>query len=158
PTAAIAKIVLLSGIFQTSHVQPVGPLLMQSGRGPFPATRSPYRSTLDCQSRLDSRESRITVGHRPREGFVPLPDRPRRARSMVEPILVPGGAGFIGAYVVRRLLSEGCRVVVYDMQVRDNTLSLLPDIPTVGSDLLIEPGAITNGQLLLDVCRRHEVA
>ena len=37
--------------------------------------------------------------------------------------LVIGGAGFIGAYVVKALLAAGEEAVVYDLMLADNTLN-----------------------------------
>jgi UDP-glucose 4-epimerase len=77
---------------------------------------------------------------------------------MTRTVLVTGGAGFIGAYVTRRLLAEGRRVVVYDLNPRGNVLDLLlPEHATKGDALIIETGEITDGFRLMSLCRKHEV-
>ncbi|MCX5515769.1 hypothetical protein C3941_06005 [Kaistia algarum] len=77
---------------------------------------------------------------------------------MTQTVLVTGGAGFIGAYVTRRLLKEGMRVVVYDMQPRGNVLDLLmPDRESTRNAPILESGEITDGFRLLSLCRQHNV-
>jgi len=73
-------------------------------------------------------------------------------------VLVTGGAGFIGAYVTRRLVNEGKRVVVYDLQPRGNVLDLLlPGHPASAHPPVMEQGEITDAFKLLALCRRHEI-
>ena len=77
---------------------------------------------------------------------------------MAKTVLVTGGAGFIGAYMVRRLLAEGVDVVVYDQQPRGNVLDLLlPELSAGGTRIRIETGEITDAVRLLSLCRRHGV-
>jgi UDP-glucose 4-epimerase len=76
---------------------------------------------------------------------------------MVETAVVTGGAGFIGAYVTRRLLADGWRVVVYDAHPDGNVLSMLLPDWTAHGDLVVEAGPIDDGAYLLELCRRHNV-
>jgi len=76
---------------------------------------------------------------------------------MTRTVLITGGAGFIGAYVTRRLLREGMRVVVYDIQPNGNVLDLLPGWQGVGHAPVMERGEITDGLALMALCRKHEV-
>ena len=77
---------------------------------------------------------------------------------MTKTVLITGGAGFIGAYVTRRLLSEGLRVVVYDLQPRGNVLDLLvPDHQSAANAPILEGGEITDGFRLLSLCRKYNV-
>ncbi len=77
---------------------------------------------------------------------------------MASTVLVTGGAGFIGAYVTRRLIAEGWRVVVYDANPVGNVLTmLLPDAASHAS-ISIETGAITDRAHILALCRQQGVA
>jgi nucleoside-diphosphate-sugar epimerase len=77
---------------------------------------------------------------------------------MTTTILVTGGAGFIGAYVTRRLISEGFRVVVYDLHPRGNVLDLLmPGHAELENAPILEAGEVTDGFRLMALCRRYGV-
>jgi nucleoside-diphosphate-sugar epimerase len=77
---------------------------------------------------------------------------------MTKTVLVTGGAGFIGAYVTRRLLDEGSRVVVYDLQPRGNVLDLLlPNHQGGDNPPILETGEITDGFKLMGLCRRYGI-
>jgi nucleoside-diphosphate-sugar epimerase len=70
-------------------------------------------------------------------------------------VLVTGGAGFIGAYVVRSLLESGHTVVVFDREPANNALDLVPHGDEVPIDVVA--GDICDGDLLTELCRRHDV-
>jgi nucleoside-diphosphate-sugar epimerase len=72
-------------------------------------------------------------------------------------VLVTGGAGFIGSYVVRDLLERGDRVVVYDRVFDGNALDRLRPHPANEAELTTVEGAITDGGRILRLCQREEV-
>jgi nucleoside-diphosphate-sugar epimerase len=75
-------------------------------------------------------------------------------------VLVLGGAGFVGAYVVRRLLDCGERVLVYDAAPGGNSLTRVfgeYDAEQPSSRLTIERGTLTDAWRLLRTCERHGV-
>jgi nucleoside-diphosphate-sugar epimerase len=76
---------------------------------------------------------------------------------MIGTVLVTGGAGFIGAYVTRRLLADSWRVVVFDAHPSGNVLTILMPDAAVTGEIVIESGAITDGSLILELCRRHRI-
>ena len=77
---------------------------------------------------------------------------------MTRTVLVTGGAGFIGAYVTRRLMQEGMRVVVFDLQPRGNVLDLLmPDHQGATNAPVLIQGEITDAFHLMAACRQHDV-
>jgi UDP-glucose 4-epimerase len=72
-------------------------------------------------------------------------------------VLVTGGAGFIGSYVVRDLLARGDRVLAYDLLPRGNALpAVLGDSATDGR-LEWASGSVVDGWQLRHLCARHEV-
>ena len=69
------------------------------------------------------------------------------------PVLVTGGAGFAGSYIVRRLLDEGHRVVVYDLA------DLRPEsrfvIGPEADGVPVERGSIDSWPRLFEAVQRH---
>ncbi|MBS1860771.1 MAG: NAD(P)-dependent oxidoreductase [Actinobacteria bacterium] len=72
------------------------------------------------------------------------------------PVLVTGGAGFAGAYVVRELLDRDRRVVVYDLnEPRSESRHVVG--PRLG-EVVIERGSIDDWTRLLQVFAEHRPA
>jgi nucleoside-diphosphate-sugar epimerase len=71
-------------------------------------------------------------------------------------VLVTGGAGFLGSYVVRDLLRAGEEVIVLDSIVTLNALDSVLE-PHHRERLSIEQGDVTDGWRLLRLCERHGV-
>ena len=65
--------------------------------------------------------------------------------------LVTGGAGYIGAHVVRALRAEGLPVVVFD-DLSTGAKERVPD------DVPLVAGSVLDGDLLAEVLREHDVA
>jgi UDP-glucose 4-epimerase len=76
--------------------------------------------------------------------------------SLQPHVLVTGGAGFLGSYVVRDLLRLGRDVVVFDHTVVSNALDSVLE-PSDRAGLRLEHGDITDGWRLLRLCERHGV-
>jgi nucleoside-diphosphate-sugar epimerase len=71
----------------------------------------------------------------------------------VRPVLVTGGAGFAGSYVVRGLLDGGDRVVVYDLaDYRDESRFVIGDHI---EDVVTERGSIDNWPAVVAAVERY---
>jgi UDP-glucose 4-epimerase len=70
--------------------------------------------------------------------------------------LVIGGAGFIGAYVVKALLAAGEQAVVYDLMLADNTLNKILD-PEELAQLTMTSGDVTDLANIIRVIREHDI-
>jgi nucleoside-diphosphate-sugar epimerase len=69
------------------------------------------------------------------------------------PVLVTGGTGFIGTYVVQALLESGRRVVAFDVRgLTDEARFLLGDH---AGDVVVEEGSIDDWSRVLHVVARH---
>ena len=71
--------------------------------------------------------------------------------------LVTGGAGFIGSHVVRDLVREGERVIVYDNYPRTGLLEQLLNRDEIENHVKIVHGDVTDYSLLLKTLRDNEV-
>ena len=72
------------------------------------------------------------------------------------PILVTGGTGFIGSYVVRELLSRGRRVVAFD--TREPTAEGRFILGDLADRVIVETGSIDDWSRLLHVVKEHRPA
>ncbi len=76
---------------------------------------------------------------------------------MSQPIyLVTGAHGFIGAWVVKRLLAEDAGVVIFDRSADPQRLQLIMDEDEIARPVFIE-GDITDANLLSQTVERHRV-
>lgn len=72
-------------------------------------------------------------------------------------VLVTGGAGFIGSYVVRDLLAARERVLAYDLLPVGNALpGILGSLPRDGN-LQLARGTVVDGWQLRHLCAEHRV-
>jgi UDP-glucose 4-epimerase len=71
-------------------------------------------------------------------------------------VLVTGGAGFLGAYVVADLLRARREVVVLDTSIVTNVLDHVV-APTDRAGLLLVEGEVTDGWALLRLCEREAI-
>ena len=71
-------------------------------------------------------------------------------------ILVTGGAGFIGSAVVRRLVSQGRKVVTLDKLTYAGNRASLKDAEESDAHIFVE-GDIADGELVLSLLRDHAV-
>lgn len=70
--------------------------------------------------------------------------------------LLVGGAGFIGAYVVRAMMQEGHKPVVLDASLAENTIHKLLS-PEELSQVPMVAGDVTDLAFLMRVIREHEI-
>jgi nucleoside-diphosphate-sugar epimerase len=71
-------------------------------------------------------------------------------------VLVTGGAGFVGSYVVRDLLATGAEVVILDNAVSSNAIDSVLDQES-RERVSIELGDVTDTWRLVRLCERHQV-
>ena len=71
-------------------------------------------------------------------------------------ILVTGGAGFIGSAVVRRLVSQGRKVVTLDKLTYAGNRASLKDADESDAHIFVE-GDIAHGELVVSLLRDHAV-
>ena len=71
-------------------------------------------------------------------------------------VLVTGGAGFIGSYVVRELINAGDSVVAYDFQISRNALDHVLSEEQRSLVHLVE-GDVTDGAKIRDAIDKHNV-
>jgi len=72
-------------------------------------------------------------------------------------VLVTGGAGFVGAYVVRDLLRAKERVLVYDIAPKGNALDLVLRDGARTDSLRVESGSVTDSWRLQRLCEDEKV-
>lgn len=76
--------------------------------------------------------------------------------SAAPSVLITGGAGFVGSYVVRDLLRTGADAVILDNTIARNAIeSVLDDEDR--ERLRVVAGDVTDAWRLLRLCERHEV-
>jgi nucleoside-diphosphate-sugar epimerase len=76
---------------------------------------------------------------------------------MSQPIyLVTGAHGFIGAWVVKRLLAEAARVVIFDRSADPQRLRLIMDEDEIARPVFIA-GDITDPDLVSQIVEKHRV-
>jgi UDP-glucose 4-epimerase len=71
--------------------------------------------------------------------------------------LVTGGAGFIGSYVVRDLVREGEKAVVYDCFPRPDTLKLTLGQDEIEKNVKMVQGDVTDFALLVKTIKDNEI-
>ncbi len=72
-------------------------------------------------------------------------------------ILVTGGAGFIGSCVIRDLVREGEKVVIYDIFPRMNSIERMLDRDEIERNVKVIQGDVTDYALLIKTLKENEV-
>jgi UDP-glucose 4-epimerase len=72
-----------------------------------------------------------------------------------ETILVTGGAGFIGTWVLRELIARGACPIAFDVQRNEDRWQRI--LGPERDRVVFEPGSLTDLQRLADVCATHQV-
>jgi nucleoside-diphosphate-sugar epimerase len=72
-------------------------------------------------------------------------------------ILVTGGAGFIGSHVVRDLVHEGEKVVIYDNIPRTDVLEQLLGREAIEKSIKVVQGDVTDYALLVKTLKENEI-
>ena len=70
--------------------------------------------------------------------------------------LVTGACGFIGAWVVKRLLASNAGVVIFDQSVDPHRLRLIMDDSEIEQAQFVE-GDITGGELVRQIVEQHRI-
>jgi UDP-glucose 4-epimerase len=71
-------------------------------------------------------------------------------------VLITGGAGFVGSWTARRLLSAGWNVIAYDQAPSDNALGLAPSSDDLAR-LTMVAGRTTDSDRLRQACVENGV-
>ena len=73
------------------------------------------------------------------------------------PYFITGGAGFIGSHVVRDLVREGEKVIIYDNNPQTETLSMLLTSQELENQVKIIPGDVTDFALLIKSLKENQI-
>jgi len=71
--------------------------------------------------------------------------------------LITGGCGFIGSYVVRDLLEEGAKVVIYDFKIDQGIVNQVVDEKRL-KDVIFIQGEVTDFIHLVSILKAHKVS
>lgn len=80
----------------------------------------------------------------------------KKKMALNESVLVTGGSGFIGTWVVRQLLKRGVRPILYDLQPNTSRWETL--LGNGVRNVTFVPGDLTDRKLFADVCDKEQVS
>ena len=103
----------------------------RGGAGRAARGRRQRRARHQLRRRPASRDQRAGAGDRAASGSPASLSRPHRPRGSLMTWLVTGGAGYIGAHVVRAFRQAGVDVVVLDSLASGHRASCRADVPFV---------------------------